>query len=732
MKSRISMLLSLLMLVGCSLDYKDEINPAVSDEDAAGKLTVNVCVSGTFASDDALTEAELSVSEYDLLVFDDATGQLQYKETGVVPSKKEAVSGTSDYLLDIKEIELPNTGKKKVFVIANRNSSLEIPELVTCLEDEGGCTLLNEFRDGVVQTLAAAPSSPLVMVGETSVSTSNGTALSVTLARTVAKISVINKDASAIVLNSILVKGAASSVAPLAESGAPVKSDGIEYSPIKPSSSDPCAVFYVLPTVANQMTVTAEGTVNGEAFVAETVVNTDVYADYGCRLEYSVSGAKVKSAFTPAFDVEIIPAISVSGHWLSGTSEITLPYMAEPVYGFTFDVNLEEGSPAAIVFQNEESDWYDVEMLESGKVRVRALKENAGSERKSSFTIASGGNTFKMNVIQQGIADITTVSFCGIEWMDRNVGATLRANMAGSSDIRSYGYLFQWGRNVPFPVEGTVETVAGQMTPAEAMASDKFIVYNEGTQDWNSQGVEGTHEAYWDEVTSNPCPSGYRLPTYSELETILPYRLNALIYASGRQGRKVTKANGETYYYVGVGTGSIKEYQPTGAIRGIMNQGTEDAYHLRWQLNNEGGIMQSDANNGDVNYIAGGKNIVRISYIDGDSSSDFPKGEHMALANEFWNTHTPEQEIYFPCPGRRDATGAIVESGEAGFYWSRSMYKGNKTTEAYASGLFYFRPAGKFMLMVAPAIGTADVYTATEAYGYRNQAFPIRCVKDKQ
>ena len=726
MKSRLSILLSIALLAGCTIDYKDEINPAKDDASATGHLTVNVCVSGTFASDDtAAQESECTVNEYDLLVFDDATGQLQYLESYITPSKKEAIAGTSDYLVDVKEIDLPNTGQKRVIVIANVGSSLEMPELETSTDEEGSGTLLKDFRESTTQILTGAPTLPLVMVGETRTATSNGTTVPVTLSRTVAKIKVVNKEPEALKINSISVAGASASAQPLLNSEELQTTETINFDVDVNTGSD-CAVFYILPTAAEKMTVTAEGTLNGTAFTAETLIQTDVYADYGCRLEYGISAAKVKSSFYPEFDVEKIPPITVSGDWLSGTTEITLPFIAEATYGFTFDVVLEEGSPAASVIKNDEADWYDVEVI-GNKVRVRTLKGNTENERTSSFNITSGGNFLKIDVKQQGLKNISTVNFCGIEWMDRNLGATVRANMAGSSDIKSYGYLYQWGRNIPFPVEGTVETVAGQKTPQEAMQTNQFIVYNEGTQDWNSQGIEGTYLDKWTSVSADPCPEGFRLPTYSELETILPHRWVSLIYATGRQNRTITKIDGSTYKYVGYGTGSISEYKSVGGqIRGIMNQGTDDAYHLRWQYDNEGGTLESDPNNGNVNYIAGGKNVLRISYVDGNASDDFAKKVN---ADDFWNTHTPEKDLYFPCPGRRDATGAIVESGTSAFYWTDSMYKGNKTSEAYASGLLYFRPAGKFMIMTAPSIGTADVYTATEAYGYRNQAFAIRCVK---
>ena len=80
--------------------------------------------------------------------------------------------------------------------------------------------------------------------------------------------------------------------------------------------------------------------------------------------------------------------------------------------------------------------------------------------------------------------------------MDRSIGATLRASQAFANDVRSFGYLYQWGRTVPFPATGDVETVSEQMTPSEALASPAFIAYTGETQDWNSQGVEGYIDQY--------------------------------------------------------------------------------------------------------------------------------------------------------------------------------------------------------------------------------------------
>jgi uncharacterized protein (TIGR02145 family) len=98
-------------------------------------------------------------------------------------------------------------------------------------------------------------------------------------------------------------------------------------------------------------------------------------------------------------------------------------------------------------------------------------------------------------------------------WMDRNLGATQVAT--SSTDANSYGDLYQWGRRSDghqcrtSPNTTTLSTV-------DLPANGNFIVAPTSPFDWRSpqnnnlwQGVNGFN---------NPCPTGYRLPTETELE----------------------------------------------------------------------------------------------------------------------------------------------------------------------------------------------------------------------
>ena len=106
------------------------------------------------------------------------------------------------------------------------------------------------------------------------------------------------------------------------------------------------------------------------------------------------------------------------------------------------------------------------------------------------------------------VVDVTTST--GKTWMDRNLGATQVAT--SSTDANSYGDLYQWGRGADghqCRTSATTSTLSSTDQPGHG----DFIL---AAEDWRSsantnlwQGVNGVN---------NPCPSGYRIPTETELD----------------------------------------------------------------------------------------------------------------------------------------------------------------------------------------------------------------------
>ncbi len=129
------------------------------------------------------------------------------------------------------------------------------------------------------------------------------------------------------------------------------------------------------------------------------------------------------------------------------------------------------------------------------------------------FTCGTSTVTFIYNGSQVTYGTVVSAGKC---WLDRNLGASQVAS--SSTDALAYGDLFQWGRGsdghqIRNPLSGTISTLSSTDSPGHG----SFITINSGNYDWRSpqnnnlwQGVNGVN---------NPCPSGFRLPTSSELNT---------------------------------------------------------------------------------------------------------------------------------------------------------------------------------------------------------------------
>jgi uncharacterized protein (TIGR02145 family) len=110
------------------------------------------------------------------------------------------------------------------------------------------------------------------------------------------------------------------------------------------------------------------------------------------------------------------------------------------------------------------------------------------------------------------IVDVTNPS-TGKTWMDRNLGASQVAT--SSTDQNAYGDLYQWGRRADGHQCRTSPTTA-TLSSIDQPAHGNFILAPNAPFDWRSpqnnnlwQGVNGVN---------NPCPSGYRVPTQTELD----------------------------------------------------------------------------------------------------------------------------------------------------------------------------------------------------------------------
>ena len=101
-------------------------------------------------------------------------------------------------------------------------------------------------------------------------------------------------------------------------------------------------------------------------------------------------------------------------------------------------------------------------------------------------------------------------------WMDRNLGATQVAT--ASTDVSSFGHLFQWGRGDDgHQIENSknkANTQSSTDSPGHANFIYEFTDWRDSPNDKLWQGVDGAN---------NPCPIGWRLPTQEEWNILVGY-----------------------------------------------------------------------------------------------------------------------------------------------------------------------------------------------------------------
>jgi len=133
-----------------------------------------------------------------------------------------------------------------------------------------------------------------------------------------------------------------------------------------------------------------------------------------------------------------------------------------------------------------------------------AATENEGATLKMIGGVPKwvGGTTPPSDVINPVTGKI---------WMDRNLGASQVAT--SSVDIDAYGDLYQWGRSSDGHEKQNSPTT-GILSSSDSPDHDNFITTDSNPYDWRIP----QNENLWQGVNgiNNPCPSGYRLPTYSE------------------------------------------------------------------------------------------------------------------------------------------------------------------------------------------------------------------------
>uniref|UniRef100_UPI00404825AE hypothetical protein n=1 Tax=Algoriphagus sp. TaxID=1872435 RepID=UPI00404825AE len=133
------------------------------------------------------------------------------------------------------------------------------------------------------------------------------------------------------------------------------------------------------------------------------------------------------------------------------------------------------------------------------------VKVSAGSNGQT-LTFIGGKPVWSGSLPANTVVNATT----GKIWMDRNLGASQVAT--SSTDVASYGDLYQWGRGadghqIRTPLSTPTTGQSSSSSPGANFLIGSLNWYNGTNPDNLWQGVSGVN---------NPCPIGYRIPTEAE------------------------------------------------------------------------------------------------------------------------------------------------------------------------------------------------------------------------
>ena len=161
----------------------------------------------------------------------------------------------------------------------------------------------------------------------------------------------------------------------------------------------------------------------------------------------------------------------------------------------------------------------------------------------------------------------TVISETGQVWMDRNLGASQVAT--SSTDSAAYGDLYQWGRGSDGH-EKRNSPITSVNSSTDDPGHGNFITESSYPYDWR---VPQNNNLWQGESgINNPCPAGFRLPTYTELET---ERLSWAINNSAGAFASPLKLVFAGYRYnddgTVVGAGSVGLYW-SGTVDGIYSR----------------------------------------------------------------------------------------------------------------------------------------------------------------
>lgn len=321
-----------------------------------------------------------------------------------------------------------------------------------------------------------------------------------------------------------------------------------------------------------------------------------------------------------------------------------------------------------------------------------------------------------------------SVTFGGVTWMDRNIGATSADATKSAQDWeKSRGFYYQFGRSIPYYLDGSVLDPDGNTNSAPYCKDDdkdnnarpfpyvpgffnvnqacNIIGYSDCAQDPGNTGKDfafkynhrdgedyftkyyrdwaSDHTVsanYWNSIPNQPCPKGWRLPTKDEFLSIMPGSALAGDIAFKTNSWNLPNNSGDQSHMDGAYqvevlsdiNGERAQYVGIktpglswGTIYAIKMQGTNKAYRLKWDIK----LLDSECNpNGTKAQKK--RSVLVISRYPASSKDEITESNYN---KKYTDWDSPVEVLMLPISGyiHSDITSAsLIYAGSEAIYWT--------------------------------------------------------------
>lgn len=315
------------------------------------------------------------------------------------------------------------------------------------------------------------------------------------------------------------------------------------------------------------------------------------------------------------------------------------------------------------------------------------------------------------------------VTFGGVTWMDRNLGAASADPTASEMDWeKSRGFYYQFGRSIPYFLEGSMQdpryenlntvhapicigaersknakpfpyvpfisnyqslgqynmTKNGEISAVNIakQPKDKYLDYRfiymtddgKHRRDWDWEHT--TSAKQWNDQKNQPCPKGWRLPTKNEFLTIYPSKAKYgdITFKHHDKATIFREIDDETKeVYVGVRS-SLKALH--GIIYAIKNRSTNNAYRLRWRAVHAVGNPEY--------------RVLEISRYPATSTDDLRTEKNNKHYYNNYDWDHPTEVLRLPISGYIHVVevAGVIYSGIEAIYWTSEAKTGSNTASS--------------------------------------------------